>query len=222
MKKIFTLIAVAAMAICANAQSLLTFTSGMTEYKSEDGKIELTATGLTPSIDSNSQYFGLGNGTNVTNMMATDTFANRFKTGAKSTSAKYLTLKVAETGKLYIFARSASSNAARAITLTHNETELLNQSLNEELAGKVTTSEGEKSVFKAYEVNLTSTDDITITFANGAINIYGISLNYDIPAYSPSSTQAPVAEVAAPAAVKTAKGVVKNGQKFDYAGQRVK
>ena len=173
MKKIFTLIAVAAMALSANAQSVITFgdkdalVSMAESFKSGDLTIAITDTDGKFAIDANSQYFG--DAENYVN------YGARLKTGGKSSSKNFITATVAKDGKLTIAVRSASGSATdRNLVATQSGTELYNKVVKDEDAVKATIDEEEKNVFPLITIDVKA-GDIELTYPNGSLNFYAFS-----------------------------------------------
>ena len=122
MKKIFTLIAVAAMALSASAQEISfteadvvaasssaplnnkTFSNGSFSITVTDGEGKF-------AIDANNAYFG--------DATAQTKYSYRLKTGGKSQTtsgkARFITLNAPSAGTVKVCARSASGSAVRAI-----------------------------------------------------------------------------------------------------------
>lgn len=131
------------------------FTLTVTD-KTESGKL---------SIDSNSQYFGTAE--------SYKNYGFRLKTGGKSSSSNALTLSVPSAGTLTVCARSASSSdETRNIVFTQDGTELLNETLADSKAVKVTIGDAEKSVFPAYSCEVPAAGTIDVTYPVNGVNFY--------------------------------------------------
>ncbi len=200
MKKIFTLIAVAAMAISANAQ-LLQYAGTETAANctlSQDGfSVQAVSDKSNCAIDANSQYFGT----------ATDyiNFTKRWKPAGKGGSTVYIKITTPTAGKLTIYTRSASSSATdRALVVSQNGTELYNQIVkeNETTDYETVTIEGEpKKVFPARTITVSS-GTVDVTWTTNALNFY---------AYKFESTTG----------IQTVKTVTADGETYNLAGQKV-
>ena len=175
MKKIFTLIAVAAMALSANAQKYYFQEGDVASAGSLDGKnfadfISLVDTDGKMVIDANNAYFGDAN---------TQTkFSYRLKSSGKSSSKNQIHLAIAEAGTLKVYARTGSNNATdRNLIITQNETELYNKVVQESDAVKVkgldeTAPEKETNVYPAVTVEV-SAGEVVLTYPTGSMNFYG-------------------------------------------------
>ncbi|MBQ6681639.1 MAG: hypothetical protein IJM78_05365 [Prevotella sp.] len=183
MKKIFTLIAVAAMALSASAQEISfteadvvaastsaplnnkTFSNGSFSITVTDGEGKF-------AIDANNAYFG--------DATAQTKYSYRLKTGGKSQTtsgkARFITLNAPSAGTVKVCARSASSSSVRAIEVNGTS-----QSLNDanaisvEMEGNIseTNPTGATKVYPVYEFSVAAGAN-TINFADGAINIYSL------------------------------------------------
>lgn len=174
MKKFFTFVAAAFVALAVNAD-LLTFevtSDPLNGKKFTSGAISLTVTDsgeeAKMSIDGNSQYFGTAT--------VQEQFKTRLKTGGKSDSKIALKLTLAQPGKVTVYARSSSSSAARNVVFTQSGTELLKAVVDDTKAIKAIPEgeTGEKSVFPVFSFNAAA-GDIDITF-DGGTNFYGFKL----------------------------------------------
>jgi hypothetical protein len=173
MKKIFTLIAVAAMALSANAQSI-SFTE-TADKGTLDGKtfgtglvLTVTDTGSKMAIDGNNQYFGT--------VEDWTKYGYRLKSGGKSDSKLGFTLTVPADGTLVLHMRSSSSADKRAVKLMNGETEVASFEVSDENFTKGTVEDiADKTVWTSYTTAVTAG---TYTFSfDGGLNIYGIILN---------------------------------------------
>ena len=200
MKKIFTLIAVAAMAISANAQ-LLHYTGEETAANctlSQDGfSVQAVSDKSGCGIDANSQYFGTA--TDYINL------TKRWKSAGKGGSTVYIKITAPSAGNLTSYTRSASSSATdRALVISQNGTELYNQVVkeNETTDYETATIEGvTKKVFPARTVAV-SAGTVDITWTTNALNFY---------AYKFESTTG----------IQTVKVVTADGAIYNLAGQKV-
>lgn len=228
MKKLFTLIAIAMMAVGAQAQTI-SFTEVVTKGNM-DGKtfgsdgFVLTCTDTSTNsdgdpdpkqeIDANSQYFGTAS--NYTN------YTHRLKTGGKSSSKNALSLTIPSAGTLKVAVRSASSSATdRNMILKQGETEIFNQVIKENAATDYETTEIEgesKKVFPIVSVGVEA-GTVDITYPKGALNFYafifeGTSTGIE-SVTAVENENAPMYNVAGQLVDDNYKGVVvKNGKKF--------
>lgn len=228
MKKLFTLIAIAMMAVGAQAQTI-SFTEVVTKGNM-DGKtfgsdgFVLTCTDTSTNsdgdpdpkqeIDANSQYFGTAS--DYTN------YTHRLKTGGKSSSKNALSLTIPSAGTLKIAVRSASSSASdRNVVLKQGETEIFNQVIKENAATDYETTEIEgesKKVFPIVSVGVEA-GTVDITYPKGALNFYafifeGTSTGIE-SVTAVENENAPMYNVAGQLVDDNYKGVVvKNGKKF--------
>ena len=204
MKKIFTLIAVAAMALSANAQNLLTFTQGATasDVTLEDGEFKVNAKSNKSgaAIDANSQYFGTA--------ASYEQITTRWKSGGKGDANVNITITVPSKGTVYIYTRSASSSATdRALVVSQGETELYNKVIKETEATdyETATIEGEtKKVFPVVAIPAEA-GTLNVTWTTNALNFYGFKF---------------VSEAAGIESVKGVKAAFK-GATYNVAGQQV-
>ncbi len=200
MKKIFTLIAVAAMAISANAQ-LLQYTGEETAANctlSQDGfSVQAVSDKSSCAIDENSQYFGTA--TDYINLK------KRWKSAGKGGSTVYIKVTVPTAGKLTIYTRSGSSSATdRALVISQSGTELYNQVVkeNESTDYETATIGGEtKKVFPARTVSVNA-GTVDVTWTTNSLNFYG---------YKFESTTG----------IQTVKVVAVDGASYNLAGQKV-
>jgi len=182
MKKIFTLIAVAAMALSASAQEI-TFTEGdvvaaassapLNNKTFSNGNFSIVITDLEGkfAIDGSNAFFGTAESYKL--------YSYRLKTGATSkpagdAKARYITIKAPSAGTVKICARSGSSSADRNIEI--NGTKKL---LDDDAAAKVdmpdkaseTNPTGTTSVYQIHEFAVNAGDN-TLTFPDGSVNFY--------------------------------------------------
>ena len=188
MKKIFTLIAVAAMALSANAQKVITFgdvdsdgkivdATVKAEYADGDFKLTYVDTNGKLAVDGNPAYFGTAD--------SNQKFVSRLKSGGKSDASKlYLTLTVPAKGTLSVFARTGSNSAEdRTVVLTQNDTELYNKVVKEADAIMVkgldsSDADKETKVYPAITVSVEA-GTVTVTFPINSINFYAFSFLAD-------------------------------------------
>lgn len=172
MKKIFTLLTMALLAIGAQAQTI-TFTeakaAGTLDGVTFGTGLVLTVTDKTDggklSIDANQQYFGT--------VASPQKYEYRLKTGGKSDSKNALKLTTPSAGKLTIAMRSSSSGAARTVTFKQGDSEIATFSVSDDnkTVGPVAGEEGEKNIFTYYTIESVPAGDINITYNNGT-NFY--------------------------------------------------
>ena len=185
MKKLFTLIAVAAMALSANAQKI-TFgdaaiaTANLPKTFS-DGGLTLTIVdeGGKVSVDLNNAYFG--------DATSQEKFISRLKSGGKSqvktggTNSMSLTIPAA--GTLKIYARTASSATERKIVVSQNGQDIISQGLIDSQAASIEieankSDENPTGTTNVYPIvsGAVAAGTADITYTDGAINIYCIEL----------------------------------------------
>lgn len=183
MKKIFTLIAVAAMALSASAQEI-TFTiadvvsasssAPLNNKTFSNGNFSIVVTDLEGkfAIDNpTAAFFGTAE--------AYKSYAYRLKTGATSkpagdAKARYITIKAPSAGTVKICARSGSSSSDRNIEI--NGTKKL---LDDDAAAKVdmpdkaseTNPTGTTPIYQIHEFAVNAGDN-TLTFPDGSVNFY--------------------------------------------------
>lgn len=187
MKKIFTLIAVAALALTANAQRI-TFgaddvaAAGTLNGKtfSKDGLVLTIKDGEGKfAIDANSAWFG--------DASAQENFTHRLKTGGKSQTnegkERWITLTIPEDGKLSIYARTGSSSTERGIEVVQNGTKVLNFKVLDANAVSVDleaaiTAENPTGTTKVHPIynGTVKAGTAEIDFPDGAVNFYCIEL----------------------------------------------
>lgn len=171
MRKIFTLIAVAAMAMSSYAQSI-TFTVGEKPadgFTAGDLKLTYVDSNSKITVDANNCYFG-----DATTQVK---YESRLKTGGKSDSKNNLTLHVPAAGTLKIAVRTASSGATdRNLVLTQNGTELYNAVILEstaiEVPGLDANDSEKKTKVYPYVVVSVSAGNVDITYPVGSLNFY--------------------------------------------------
>ena len=177
MKKIFTLIAVAAMALSANAQSVITFGTKAepvtlaSTFTQGDITITITNEDGKFAIDGNSQYFGDAD--------SQVNYGARLKSGAKSSAKNNIKVTVTKAGKLTIAARSASTSATdRNLVATQGGTELYNKVVKDEDAVSVKIEDEDKNVFPFVTFDVAA-GDIELTYPTGSLNFYAFSFLAD-------------------------------------------
>lgn len=220
MKKIFTLIAVAMMALGANAQ-MISFTEPASkgsldgqEFTAGDFKLTITDTDASKlEIDANNAYFGTAE--------EQIKLTHRLKSGGKSSSKNNLTLTVPSAGVVKLYARTGSNSATdRNVVFTQNEQELFNEVMLESNALKVKGLDAEDldketNVYPIYSVAVKA-GTVAITYPVNSINFYGFEfVGGDAKVNSVKADAAKVATYnLAGQKVEAKKGVViKNGKK---------
>lgn len=220
MKKIFTLIAVAMMALGVNAQ-MISFTEPAAkgsldgqEFTVGDFKLTITDTDASKlEIDPNNAYFGTAE--------EQKKFTHRLKSGGKSSSKNNLTLTVPSAGVVKLYARTGSNGATdRNVVFTQNEQELFNEVMLESNALKVKGLDAEDldketNVYPIYSVAVKA-GTVAVTYPVNSINFYGFEfVGGDAKVNSVKADAAKVATYnLAGQKVEAKKGVViKNGKK---------
>lgn len=177
MKKIFTIIAIAAVAATASAQQIV-FTEKYDKlqvpgtFEKDDFKLTVTDTDTSGkiSIDSNTAYFGTAD--------SYVSFNFRLKTGGKSSSNNALSLTLPKDGTLKIYARTGSNSATdRNVILTQKETsaELLNKVLLESEAVETVIDGDVKKVYPVLSASAKA-GVVDITYPVNSINFYCFEL----------------------------------------------
>ena len=206
MKKLFTMVAMAFMAVCVNAQTISwskddACDKGAAKESYSNGGLVLTCTDTKNEkhqVEANDAYFGTAD-----NYVK---YEYRFKTNGKSDSKNNLKLTVPSAGELKIAVRTAtSSDETRTLILTQNETEIYNDVLKDSNSEKVSINEKETKIFHYITVNVEA-GDIEITYPVNAINFYAFIF-----------TQASNPETA----IESVKASVENNGKTYNVGGRV-
>lgn len=181
-KKLFTLLMAAVLAVTANAQ-VISFTAddvasaGQTAKSFEkDGLVlNITDTDGKISIDKNTAYFG-----------SPDKYSGykyRLKSGGKSSSKNNMSLTLPSAGTLKIAVRTGSNSATdRTLVLTQDGKELYNNVVMEanSTTGTVISvedgsEESDKSIYTLVEV-AASAGEVSVTYPIGALNFYAFEL----------------------------------------------
>lgn len=208
MKKIFTLLAMALMAISAQAQ-MISFTaddvasaggsadswSQGKEFANGDFKITLADDQGKMAIDQNNAYFGT----------ATEyqKFTHRLKSGAKSQGEGKLcqiSVTIPSNGDLKIYARTGSNSATdRTLVVTQNGESLYNEKVLESDAVVVQMEEnkdaeknpeGNTNIYPIVSVKVTQGTAL-ITFPVGSMNFYAFEFVSDGSTVTPATPHAP-------------------------------
>lgn len=177
MKKIFTIIAMAAIAATASAQQIVfteTYDVLQVPGTFEKESFVLTVTDLVDGgkivVDANTAYFGTAD--------SYVSFNYRLKTGGKSSSNNALSLTLPKDGTLKIYARTGSNSATnRTVVLTQRETstELFNQVVQESDAVSTAIDGEAKKVYPVISASAKA-GVVDITYPVGSINFYCFEL----------------------------------------------
>ena len=225
MKKFFTLIATALVALTASAEKI-TFgdaavAAGSLAASYSDGSFVLSRVDNDNkhAIDLNNAYFG--------DASAQEKLGSRLKVGGKSSAKNSLTIAVPSAGTLKVYVRTGSNSATdRTLTLSQGGSTLYNKVVQEsdaitvemESAKSETNPTGETKVYPVISVPVTA-GTVSIEYPVNSLNFYGFE-------FVPQGTAVEaVAEAKAEAAPKVVK-VLKNGKlyigNYNVAGQQVK
>lgn len=177
MRKIFTLIAMAAFAVTVSAQKI-EFTQKYDKlnvpgtFENEGFVLTVTDTDTNGkiSVDENTAYFGTAD-----NYVS---FGFRLKTGGKSSSKNGLSLTLPQDGTIKIYARTGSNSATdRNVVLTQKETstELLNKILLESEAVETVIDGDVKKVYPVLSASAKA-GVVDITYPINSINFYCFEL----------------------------------------------
>ena len=175
MKKFFTLIATALVALTASAEYKITWSEAASAgslpatYSSNGLVLTRTDDNNKHAVDANNAYFGDAD--------SQEKFAFRFKTGGTGGSKNALSLTVPVAGTLKVCARTASSSSPRAIVINGVSTTLDDSSISVDMEGNIseTNPTGATKVYPVISVPVTA-GTISINYPDGAVNIYSIEL----------------------------------------------
>lgn len=169
MKKLFTLLTLALVAMAANAQKITFEVGGSTsEWSNGDFKIVATDTDKKIQVDQNNTYFGT-----ATEQVK---YESRMKTAAKSSAKLFLTATIPADGNLLISARTGSNSATdRNIIIEQGGKVILDKILLESEAVKVKMGDEDKLVYPVISVPVKA-GEATITFPVGSVNFYAFEL----------------------------------------------
>ena len=218
MKKFFTLIATALVALTASAEYKITWSEAVAAgnlaatYESNGLVLTRTDGNNKQAIDANNAYFGDAD--------SQEKFSFRFKTGGTGGSKNALSLTVPVAGTLKVCARTASSSSPRAIVINGVSTTLDDSSISVDMEGNIseTNPTGATKVYPVISVAVTA-GTVSINYPDGAVNIYSLKF---IPEGATAVEAVAEAKAEAPKVVK----VIKNGKlyigNFNVAGQQVK
>ena len=180
MKKIFTLIATALVALTASAEKI-TFgdaavAKGTVAATFSDGSFVLSCTDTDKSkheIDLNNAYFG--------DESAQEKFTSRLKVGGKSGAKNALSLSIAGAGTLKVYVRTGSNSATdRNLVLSQGGSTLYNKVVQEsdaitvemESAKSETNPTGTTKVYPVVSVPVTA-GTVSIEYPVNSLNFYG-------------------------------------------------
>ena len=178
MKKIFTLLTMALLAIGAQAQTISwtaddVCSKGSAKASYSNGTFVLNCTDTDKNkheIDANPAYFG-----DVTNQVK---FDYRLKTSGKSSSKNALSLTIPSSGTLKVYVRTGSnSDATRNLVLTQSGSELYNAIVKEADAILVkgldeTNPDNDTKVYPVISVSVVA-GTVDITYPVNGLNFYG-------------------------------------------------
>ena len=175
MKKIFTLIATALVALTASAEYKITWSEAASvgtlpaTYSSNGLVLTRTDGNNKQAVDANNAYFGDAD--------SQEKFSFRFKTGGTGGSKNALSLTVPVAGTLKVCARTASSSSPRAIVINGVSTTLDDSSISVDMEGNIsdTNPTGATKVYPVISVAVTA-GTVSINYPDGAVNIYSIEL----------------------------------------------
>jgi hypothetical protein len=213
MKKIFTLIATALVALTASAEKI-TFgdaavAKGTVAATFSDGSFVLSCTDTDKSkheIDLNNAYFG--------DESAQEKFTSRLKVGGKSGAKNALSLSIAGAGTLKVYVRTGSNSATdRNLVLSQGGSTLYNKVVQEsdaitvemESAKSETNPTGETKVYPVISVPVTA-GTVSIEYPVNSLNFYGFEF---------VSGTTGIQQTIAPAKV------IENNVIYNLAGQKV-
>ena len=175
MKKFFTLIATALVALTASAEYKITWSEAAAAgslpatYSSNGLVLTRTDGNNKQAVDANNAYFGDAD--------SQEKFSFRFKTGGTGGSKNALSLTVPVAGTLKVCARTASSSSPRAIVINGVSTTLDDSSISVDMEGNIseTNPTGATKVYPVISVPVTA-GTVSINYPDGAVNIYSIEL----------------------------------------------
>ncbi len=179
MKKIFTLIATALVALTASAEKI-TFgdaavAAGSLAASYSDGSFVLSRVDNDNkhAIDLNNAYFG--------DASAQEKLGSRLKVGGKSSAKNSLTIAVPSAGTLKVYVRTGSNSATdRTLTLSQGGSTLYNKVVQEsdaiivemESAKSETNPTGETKVYPIISVPVTA-GSVSVAYTVNSLNFYG-------------------------------------------------
>ena len=178
MKKFFTLIATALVALTASAEKI-TFgdaavAAGSLAASYSDGSFVLSRVDNDNkhAIDLNNAYFG--------DASAQEKFTSRLKVGGKSSAKNSLTIAVPSAGTLKVYVRTGSNSATdRTLTLSQGGSTLYNKVVQEsdaitvemESAKSETNPTGETKVYPIISVPVTA-GSVSVAYTVNSLNFY--------------------------------------------------
>ncbi len=179
MKKFFTLIATALVALTASAEKI-TFgdaavAAGSLAASYSDGSFVLSRVDNDNkhAIDLNNAYFG--------DASAQEKLGSRLKVGGKSSAKNSLTIAVPSAGTLKVYVRTGSNSATdRTLTLSQGGSTLYNKVVQEsdaiivemESAKSETNPTGETKVYPIISVPVTA-GSVSVAYTVNSLNFYG-------------------------------------------------
>ena len=180
--RFFVFLAATLVVMAINAEQIgwneydVTSSSGLDDVSFSDGEFELVIIGSRSKfvIDASNAYFG--------DAESQTQFTHRLKTGSPSSSGNYFVLEIPRAGKLYMYARCASSSATdRHIIMRANGIEVFNQIVKESDAIQVPGLDetNPEILTKVYPVHVIDVDSgtLVVTYPNGSMNFYGFCLD---------------------------------------------
>ena len=180
--RFFVFLAATLVVMAINAEQIgwneydVTSSSGLDDVSFSDGEFELVITDTQSKfvIDASNAYFG--------DAESQTQFTHRLKTGSPSSSGNYFVLEIPRAGKLYMYARCASSSATdRHIIMRANGIEVFNQIVKESDAIQVPGLDetNPETLTKVYPVHVIDVDagTLVVTYPNGSMNFYGFCLD---------------------------------------------
>ena len=217
MKKFFTLIATALVALSASAASITFGTKDalatlQETYSDGDFKVTRIDTKNKHAIDDNAATFGT-----VENPVK---FESRLKMGGKSSADNYLSITIPAAGTLKVYVRTGSNSATdRTLVLTQGSTTLYSKVVQEsDVTETIDNGDGTSTnVYPVISVPVTA-GTVKVEFPINGLNFYGFE-------FVPEATAVESVAEAKAEAKKTVK-VIKNGKlyigNYNIAGQQVK
>ena len=180
--RFFVFLAATLVVMAINAEQIgwneydVTSSSGLDDVSFSDGEFELVIIGTRSKfvIDASNAYFG--------DAESQTQFTHRLKTGSPSSSGNYFVLEIPRAGKLYMYARCASSSATdRHIIMRANGIEVFNQIVKESDAIQVPGLDetNPEILTKVYPVHVIDVESgtLVVTYPNGSMNFYGFCLD---------------------------------------------
>ena len=185
MKKIFTLLTMALLAIGAQAQTTInTISFGskaspaslVDSYSSGQFVLTRTDTDSKHAIDQNDAFFGTAD--------AQVKFETRLKTGGKSGSKNQLSLTIPKDGTLRVYVRTGkNADTNRNLVLTQNGNKLIDKAIVESDAIAVAGLDEadpakEVNVYPVIEVKVVA-GSVDVTYPTNSLNFYAFELEFE-------------------------------------------